>query len=283
MGSEARSDFEPINSDHAVEAVTFSLALDRPLSPKAVASARSNHARWRSDLPAISVPQSFVVKVEDGVPRTQSKVADGIEFLYLRPDGSPAWVLRFIGNELTVECSRYTRWQQVWGFARRHLEMACDVIAVDNRQYRVRACIFSVLDRFRATNDAYDLKQLFKASSLIHHAAFSHGSLWHGHYGWFDQRPNARVLNTLNLDARREPFGSPELRTVEQGLCVLISHSQQSLLTNPLVVTPADAEGSKAFWDVVGEEMEEMHSHNKLILTELLTDEMVERIGLGEG
>jgi hypothetical protein len=114
-------DFDPLNSEHAIQSVAFTVAFDGMLSPGAIHDLRSR-TEIIAELPAVQAPQGFEFNM-GGAPTgggpIQRRMIAGVQLSHLRPDGTPAWALRMMGNELSVECTRYTRWDKVWGTASR--------------------------------------------------------------------------------------------------------------------------------------------------------------------
>ena len=142
--------FKPINDDHAVQSVAFSLHFDRPLDQRVIQHIQSQHHRWQPDLPAVQIPQMFGFEVGPAGQTPKQIVGHGVEFSYLRPDGTPAWQLRFDVGNIVVECTRYTRWARVWQAANGHLQTALEVIATSGIQPDVQVAGFSLqcTDRF---------------------------------------------------------------------------------------------------------------------------------------
>lgn len=275
MTSEKVMEFIPINDDHAIQAVKFTVVFDRPLSSETVAELRLQHRLWRRDLPAMSVPQAFEFEVDAISARPRSVTANGVEFSYLRPDGSPAWVLRFLGPELNVECSRYTRWAQVWEQAQGYICKGLNVVGRAEPRKQVQLLGLTVVDRFKAQNDSYDLRALLSDSKYVHKAAFEAGPTWHSHFGWFEYSRDHFTLNNLNVDARKEPY--PDSGAGEPGdIYIIVTHTQQRRYKAP-IQNLGDAAGPTAWLTA---DMDDMHHKNKSVMSELLTKSVKQRIGL---
>jgi hypothetical protein len=106
-------DFDPVNQDHAIHAVTFSATLDHVLDEGELSAIRREHRLWRAELPAASPIQAVMVRLNPATRSQETINAVGVQFARLRPDGSPAWLLRAAGQEVVVECFLYTRWGRV--------------------------------------------------------------------------------------------------------------------------------------------------------------------------
>src|SRR5262249_22427285 len=114
--------FRPAGSDHAVVSNVFTLALDTPLAENAINQLKTKPAPWSEMLPAARDAAGLEVAVQDGMPR---QGGGGVfELFFQRPDGTATWLLRVGGQEISVECNLYTRWDRVWDQAKGLLEQA---------------------------------------------------------------------------------------------------------------------------------------------------------------
>lgn len=264
--------FVPINDDHAVQSVVFSVLCDRPLSQQTIAHVQINHSRWQPDLPAMQTPQMFGIEIGGGgAPRQVN--GSGVEFSYLRPDGTPAWQLRFQGPIIEIECTRYTRWDRIWQQARRHLETALAVVVEGSidADVKIFGATLQYVDRFSTADANYDLSSLFNQNEYMPSRIFEHRDVWHFHQGWFDYSNElGPVLNNLNLDARYEP---PENKSQ---IFVNILHLQQLRYTEQLSIATFQTEMSKRL-DAM---MQSLHNKNKEVVGSLLDKNMGSKIGL---
>lgn len=264
--------FDPINDDHAVQSVTFSVLFDRPLDQRTIVHVQSSHDRWRPDLPAVQAPQIFGIEIGAGGSPRQIN-GHGVEFSYLRPDGTPAWQLRFEGQAIHVECTRYTRWERIWQVARGHLETALAVIEEGSfeAQSNVIATTLQYVDRFSTSDVHYDLSLLLTHNEYIPPRVFAQGDLWHAHQGWFDRSHDlGPLLNNLNLDARHEPPDD------QSRILITLLHLQQLRYAEHLSLTSYREQISNQL-DAV---MQSLHEKNKALISSILSEDMKNRIGL---
>jgi uncharacterized protein (TIGR04255 family) len=257
-------DFEPVNADHAVQSATFSVAFDGPVSQAAV-QALGRRRDLTSELPAVQNPEGIELNIApSGTPAPRRM--QGVQLAHLRPDGTPAWALRLMGQELAVDCTRYTRWARIWDTAQRYLKVGLSVIPSGDRSRKVAVLGHTVVDQFVANRDEYELSQLLKNSRFIANITFEAGPTWHNHVGWFEKGSDSDLwLNQLNVDAIREPNSGQ--------LVVLVTHNQEVRFAAPLELAAVE--------DRLDETMNKLHSQNKLVLEELLSPEMSKKIGLG--
>jgi uncharacterized protein (TIGR04255 family) len=264
-------DFDPINSDHAVQTIVFTLSFDRPIS-SLVASSISKNTGLLKELPAIQQLEGYTVQIDSGAQSAPVKIS-GMQLAHMRPDGSPSWALRLMGHELAVECTRYTRWEKVWEASHRYLQAGLDAIQAGSEMLKVRVLAQQVVDVFFPKAEPYKLGTLLKHSDLVARRVFEAGPTWHSHVGWFEQSKfngaPAPRLSQLHLDALKLPDSAS---VSKQRLRVQINHNREFRLDAPISIDVCRRN--------LNPTMIEMHNDNKTVLTALLADEMAKRIGL---
>lgn len=254
--------FRPLNEDHAIESVKFSVVLSAGILPQAIMAVEQNHALWRESLPARSIADVAL----DSNGRTGS--APGVVFGFLRPDGTPSWSMTVALNKIDIECFLYSRWERVWGEARGFFVKVIEILSKSQGKLEISAIELTVKDVFVATEANYPLDQLFKASDRLPEFIFGAGQAWHANSGWFEvDKGSRRTLHNLNCDA------TPH----QEAALINISHYQQSGLVPPVQVSAAAQEISR----MLEASMSGLHAANKKVMIDLLQDEMASRIGLG--
>ncbi|GGN51464.1 hypothetical protein GCM10011349_24040 [Novosphingobium indicum] len=197
----------------------------------------------------------------------------GIEFSYLRPNGTPAWQLRFDGNTATIECTRYTRWERVWQMGQRHLLTLITAITESGLadEAGIAAISLQYLDQFVGEPAENDFGALFTKSAYLPSAIFDFGDIWHTHSGWFDKMSAlGPILNNLNVDTN---FAADKS---ERPVVAGIMHLQQLRYEQKLSLN--DFIGSQA--GVFDDVMKLLHDNNKSLIASLLVPEMASRIGI---
>jgi hypothetical protein len=257
-------DFRPVNSDHAVQSAAFSVLFDGAIPAPAIQSLRSRKD-LTAELPAIQTPEAFEFNVGGGTPQVPQRLG-GIQFSHLRPDGTPAWALRMVGNDLTVECTRYTRWERVWETTRKYLNAGLGVAQPSKR--KVALIAHAVVDVFVANREDYDLTSLLRQSPLLAERVFSSGPTWHNHIGWFSEPmidgPKAVWLNQLNVDAVRIP--------PDNQLVIQITHNQELRFAPAVEMSEMLPHLDRWFSD--------LHLANKRVLSDVLNSSVAKQIGL---
>jgi hypothetical protein len=268
--------FFPVNDDHAIQGASFVLTLSSPLS-QATLEMISGNAPWKNDLPAVDRAQAFDVQVNDfGMPRAVA--TSGFEFSYKRPDGQPSWVLRFMGNQIAVETTLYTRWNPTWGAARGYLFAALQsVVASDvGRENAIISLALVMVDLFRSEEPNSPSSEVLLNSAELPAAVFTKEPLWHSHNGWFAYTENGRTLHHLNIDSRHETGANVSDQPVKNK-AIQISHTQTLTFSSPNALTEGKLSTLHA---LIEAEMTSMHLANKTIVSSILTEKMRSRIGI---
>jgi uncharacterized protein (TIGR04255 family) len=269
---------DPINEDHAIRSIAFSLSLTRPFTSEELEALRSFHVDFRDQLPAISVSQGVQVRLESGLQRITPVPMEILQFSYMRPDGTPAWALIFRGNEITVECTRYTRWARVWERAYSDLSIAVGKLSklpAATVSAAVEAATMTVVDAFVTKDPDYRLDELFDPETAwLPRAIASAGPCWHSYSGWFDAPTSTFVsrINNLNISAQQE-----NLTDGDRQFVISITHLQRSAYGTPLPC------GDFRDNEIYVEELSSLHAKNKSVLKALLQPEMRRRIALEGG
>jgi uncharacterized protein (TIGR04255 family) len=260
-------DFAPFSEDHAIQTVSFALIVDKPLQPLTIEEVRKNHDQWRDELPAIQIPPTFQVDLAGPAPVQRPTLSNAVIFSFLRPDGTPAWVFRFMGLEIAVECLRYTRWDRVWETTKRYLQLALKIVNTMEPDRTITATGLQVVDKFRAIVNPYNINHLFKPNKYIPPVLIEAGGQWHNHSGWFEQQSGNHMFWLQNLNVQSLHEGTDHV--------FVVTHVQQFRYPTPSPV---------AYWSQSAGELDEcmrrMHVANKTVLKSLLSDEMAFRIGL---
>jgi hypothetical protein len=267
--------FQPINEDHAIHNAAFGITLSRAIAWSSVSSLVKSPLDWRRDLPAIELSQFVDVQLNPQTGQPVNRLVRGVEFSHKRPDGSASWQLDVLGTEIKVATSLYTRWEPTWAKAGNILlEVAGQLANVDGEQGQtVTAIAMTVTDIFWTEDIEPDYSELFNpATDHISHAVLRSGRLWHSHSGWFVGRPEGRVLNQLNVDARTGTDDSSIPGLPDDRTRVVIQHNQ---VYRPTIPIPFPA---NAVQDVTLFEVPLMHAQNKSMLREILSPSMQERI-----
>ncbi|WP_313602471.1 TIGR04255 family protein [Rhizobium sp.] len=254
--------FRPLNEDHAVESVKFALLFTRPLAPKTVAKVESRHELWRDALPAKSR-----LDVDVDVNGRTLK-APAVMFGFLKPDANPVWSMQVGANQIEVECFLYSRWQRVWETAREHFVGVLDIVAAAQEALQVRAMHLTVKDVFLSQDGPISAGDMLKPSNKVPPHALTAKGPWNSYFSWLnEENEDIRTLHACDIDSSFDG----EQSSVE------VTHMQTRNTGIDIPIGEICGTGFSRL-DAI---MEAMHQSNKGFISELITNEMAERIGLG--
>lgn len=256
--------FAPINDDHAVTQVIFSLRFDEIIEPMTLVNARGG-APWLKDLPAVSdLPQAEVSQAG------QTFEVPAVQFAIVRPDGKPIWALRLNGYDLEVECTAYSRWDEVWGIAQGYLKQAWSILRDSQEDINIVDFRMTVTDAFLCSDETYDIQQLFRDGDYYNRVSVANSGVWHRSLGWMDDAESAKLSHSLFLKATARladgKFEPPYVVTIKHMLRSTFAVDGKPVASNDI-----------AHLDYL---IPLLHQKNKIVVSNLLTPEMNKRIGL---
>ncbi|WP_343683937.1 hypothetical protein [Asticcacaulis sp.] len=260
-------DFQPINSDHAIESAVFASRFNVLIDDDDILALHAQMREYRDILPFVSLQQVSIIDASVPFPSAQQKLM--LDASMLRADGTAIWNLRVSGYEAVVTCTRYSRWQKTWGQARQLILFVAETMKRRQTDVFLSNLALTVTDRFLASDQKYQLSDLFKINDFVPQFAYKRGPKWHCHTGWFEAPGGFEVLNHLNIDARYDPEASS---FDSDGSTLSILHRQQANIK---------ALGETAsLTTTLDQTMQELHIQNKRVLECLLKEEVLNMIGL---
>jgi uncharacterized protein (TIGR04255 family) len=264
--------FEPIHDAHAIEQVALAALVSQPLEDAELAAALNTAEQFRSELPGTQQLQlqtiSFGVL---GIPPRSPGGPFGKLFTSTRRDGSIESELRVDRNGIAFRTTAYTRWAGIWEQARRYFEALLPLYLARGE---IGSIALNYIDKFYWDGKAEDMRPnvlLRPGSPYVCPHVYDATDLWHSHTGVFHRVDETikRLIN-INLDCNDE--NKPEQRRTVTITTVLTDMLNQPGYS-PLRLGDL---GIKFFCD----RATTLHADNKVIVGEILTDQMCHRIGL---
>lgn len=275
--------FRPVGDKHAIVEAVFVLQFSQEFSSEQLAAIDDARRNW-AFLPGRKKQQVQGLGIALGPSAQRLQVNDmgpsrlgSLEYSRTRADGSKEWMLSIRDDFIAVNCLSYTRWASVWDRARNFLSSVLTAMSKQKMQFEVHSFALSYADQFlwEGEKENYDASQLFKKeSSYLASNCFEAGPLWHCYTGWFskDGLPDpGRLLTRLNIDARE---GGQRLSTF---LKTELIYSLETPCTRIPQLFGRKGQKSPALIDRC---MNYMHTHDKNVLDDLLTEEQTKRISL---
>lgn len=253
--------FSPINEDHALETIRFSVTLSEVIGRRSLQAIKDARGLWAETLPA-SIDEIVTLNMASGAVDVP-----GVSFAFLQPNGTPTWQLQIAGVEVEIICTLYTRWAKVWSRVADHLRDTLACVGTHQNGAKVIKAEMTVNDAFYSSNANYELAQLLKKTDCVPMFIFAVGTVWHSRSGWFEGEQPRRMLH--NMDLESFPVGNDQTK-------VQLKHFMRC-------ATDVEVKSQKANQNLVKgltEKFTAMHEQNKMALERMLTDEFVKKINL---
>jgi uncharacterized protein (TIGR04255 family) len=213
--------------------------------------------------------RSIVVNIGPDPSQIPAQVPElsGFTFSRTSTDGQIEKQAQITRAHCLFVVSDYSRWAALVAEVRALLDMIAPTLA--NHSIQIAAVGLQYSDRFvwRGETTNLNLSEVFRADSpFIASNGLTCTEAWHSHYGYFVNSSSPiqhKRLDNINLNIADEP----------QGRAIQILTSHRALLTTPL-------SGDNIPQSVMDLETE-LHSVNKHIFRQLLTNELLAKIQLG--
>ena len=255
------TNFVPINDDHAVSSVLFGVQLDEFIEPQVIAALKAE-SPWKLELPALLDLPTVDIEASG-----QSHSVPALQFAIVRPDSRPLWSLRFRGFDLVVECTAYSRWDEVWITASKFLEEAFAFIKQHQPDLHILDFRLQVTDQFTTSEKSMDFSELFKkGNKYVPPLAHEGTQLWNTAVGWFEDHGSVKRNQTLAIQIQ----GTSEEGVIREPYMITIQH-----FTRAEIVGDIQADTAR-----LNDIITTLHLENKRVMTELLEQSALERIGL---
>ena len=265
--------FEPMNKGHAISEAVFSFEFEN-LPTATLNTMLGAHSKIAEFLPRKDpMPGMMFEQSSGGFSMSQ---VPGEEWKHFKADGNPDWTVRISPNSVSVHCMEYTRWTEIWPQA---FEILSHIFgAVDDKTVHVLNIGLRYVDRFdfKGGVDSYDVGELIREKTPhVAEKVLADGTRWHSYTGWFEKSDtlDREVLQQLNVDA---------VIQIETNLPVVsITHTSQLRAT-----IPDEIDSYRHFTHIADSPiaifMAVAHDNNHRLLRELLTDNMLDVISLGD-
>ena len=267
----------PFAGEHSIQEAVVGVHFRGKSDPEAVRQARDTAQAELADvLPKAQeihqIKEINLVQVEqDVVQGSGPPRLAGFERSKVKADATPARVLRFLEDVLTVGFLEYPGWSAALAESLDYfrtvlspLNLAANPVVAYSLRY---------IDRytFDGPDDAPRAEMLLrKGNAYTTPHSFSAGPFWHSHSGWFELlEGGGRVLNQVNVGSA----------SVDQAPTITIEHNAICQLGAPRqsVDRLFQSSGNTAG---VGAVMEFLHERNVAVLKDMLQPAMVKKIGL---
>jgi uncharacterized protein (TIGR04255 family) len=268
------AEYLPFAGKNAIAEMSVGLQFQLPFDSKISESIEAVKKEFADDLPKFDAVQQFTLNVGSpfslpAPPNAQGAV--GFVLTKLKPDMSPARVLRAMGNTLSIHFTEYDSWQETKRLAIGYFDKCLRLMGAVEKNLVV-AVFMRYVDRFTLDGELQEAngRLLFRENSkFLPSVIFDSGNLWHSNSGWYEALiGDVHALNNLGIVAVIQPSAS-----------ITVDH------TNVYSLPEACSSRDKLFAgsDVqhpLPEVLERQHLSNTIILKNLLNEKMLGTIGL---
>lgn len=268
--------FRPVHAAHSIEQVVFSLHFDRPITPEIVATVVAAAEQFREEMPG-GGPMHSVSFAFGGAglpPPFFQQPISGVMLTRSAPDGSIESELRVEQTSVSFRTARYSRWATIWNTAQRYFGAVLGLYIDAGAQ--LNSISMNFVDKFvwHGEANACDSGQLLRReSNYVAAQVFNQSDLWHSHTGAFE-RVNAHTkrLMNINIDCLDEvvDVGARRAIVITTVLTDLFGQAGYDLIT-------LNSNEALAF---ISNQMLALHTENKRILANTITEAMATQIAL---
>ena len=267
----------PFAGDHSIQEAVVGIHFREMPAPEVVRQARdTTQAELAECLPKAQEIHREQIKLvrkgQDFVPQDSiSPRLVGFERSRVKADGTPAEVLRFLENTVTVSFLEYPGWKVALGDSLDYLRKVLSPLNLTANP--VAAFSLRYIDRYTfdgPDDGACAEKLLRQENAYITPYSFSAGSFWHSHSGWLDtHEKGGRMLNQVNVGSA----------LVDQASTITIDHNAICQLKAPRQSMATIFQSSDNTLGIE-EVMSFLHGRNVTLLCDMLQPTMAEKIGL---
>ena len=276
-GAASLSNAKPVAESNSIEAAAFVIQFEREFSELEIEALFALEQRLKDELPSFQKMTALSVNISDEqlAPITRPRLG-GVVLQHFQENGKPDWVLRAGHNQITVNCLKYTRWNEISATSIRFLSAAAK--SVDSETNRITAVATQFIDKFiyESIPINYDIQDVFRKDSvfLTQQASVS-GNQWHVFQGWFTYPentafPKGKVLNVINLTSAIQ----------NEQLQAIIDHTSQITFDLPAPVRNIVEPHIKVGSALLGDCYVFLHEQNKIMMRKTLSDVQLKAIKL---
>lgn len=263
----------PLHDNNAIESVTCGVEWQEALPPNVMASLETVYeAILKDKLPSKKPLQQYAFKIDlAGSTELQPPAACGWLFERFEPDGRISHRMQLSPKSLVLTSFIYDRWNTVFKKTLDYMRSFLPLISVSTGG--VTAFVLEYVDLFNISlNQGETISPEFflrRESKILPASIFEQKSLWHAHHGYFtdiEGEPKRRRLTIANVDLIEE----------NRSLKLRILTAHRTIYSVP-ISDPNLLEGDPALMNT---EIDLMHIENKTVISDLLNDEVLKKIGI---
>lgn len=265
--------FEPIHDAHAIEQVAIVLQFANSVTTADFQEIRKMADDLKGDFPGRSPIQTFMVAVGAGGVMPANP-AQGLVLTDTSKEGVITHELRLEHSSITYRTTMYTRWATIWGRASEYFNKFLPLYSLSSS---LSAINLNYIDKFiwNGKSNEGDPRTLLRANSkYLTPAVYESNDLWHSHFGAFVKvDPLTKRLVNVNVDFIDENNDLNARRAVS------ISTVLTDIFNQPTYKL-LDLKALEEISSFIDQRAQELHTYNKEVLGNIISDEMIKRISL---
>ena len=271
--------FEPLHEGHAIEQMTLTIQMDRPIDTASISAVRKALGNL-PELPRRQDLREVTLALGASVPSphpSQITSTSGVSFAKINEDGTVETELRLERSGISYHTTHYTSWQIIWPRAFGHIKT---VLPLYLSKVSLSGLALVYIDKFvwngPGLEDADPTQMLRQGSPFLPPHIFKRKDLWHSHTGAFERIDSTtkRLIN-VNLDFVDQPKDDRTDRTI------VITTVLNDLLNQPDYGRLENQPSLPDFWiRQIDDRLNRLHDDSKNVLAEIISENMSHRIAL---
>lgn len=258
------------NSNNAIEKVAFVFVLSEQINDIVIKNLITNYQNSPNMIAKLPrcLPQNMISFQIGGMieqpQHVQSPMMNGVIFDTLLPNGRQEWFVNLANNFLTIGCSDYTRWDEVWVTAKEYINFFMPALEGNS----IQEIGIEYIDEFRISDISQDWKkELFREENdFIPSHIWSKDDFWHIHQGYYLNHKH-KILNNININY----FLDEQMRHK-----VVIQTHHKTTCSDLIPISNDSSDVTRAIEPII----KQNHLLNKEVMCNLLSSEICTMIHL---
>ncbi|RJF98994.1 TIGR04255 family protein [Noviherbaspirillum saxi] len=261
----------PITESHAIQSVIFVLEWQGEISDRALQEVQSLGQSLKSHFPISTVQKVVMVNLDQatsGSPAIQQNgdAMGGVVFQRMGKFGQVASQMVVSRNNCLIAINEYSRWDAILEAVMRYYKIVLPPIL---REKSIGSIALQYNDMFTWKDEPanLNLREVFKTDTpYLAPNSFEQKGLWHCHHGFIRdlEGVDGTCLDNINVSV----VNNQDDRAIQ----ILTSH--KLTLNSPLRIATKD------YLQSIEKYQNILHQENKLVLGQLLSEEVCEKIKL---
>jgi uncharacterized protein (TIGR04255 family) len=268
------AEYLPFAGKNAIVEMAVGIQFQSQFDSRIGAAVEVIKSDFAKDFPKFEPLQQFTLNIGAPFPFPAAPSSPGFAGFILtrvKPDSSPARILRAMGNTVSIHFMEYDSWQQTKSKAIDYFDRCFRLMGV-MAENPVVAVFMRYIDRFTFDGDlqAASAGLLFRENpTFLPSVIFNSGNLWHSNSGWYEVLiGEMKALNNLSVMGVLQPTPS-----------ITVDHTNVYSLPKPCNSSVELFDGAQNQHSVIAI-LDRQHLANTIILKNLLNQTMLDTIGL---